>query len=314
MKIKENLYIHMGYSKCMSTWLQELFERHAEIHFVLKSRFFQLYRCNFEKGLDYYRTIISKGDHKLAVESDEHLLMSAVDEQLFIHTAELDYVGLMARRIAESIEKPKIIVVVRNQVDMIVSRYIQFVRGGGKLTFQSYFDETFLNGNYKKFYGYEYYQVIKRLSEHINIDDIFIINLDDFKKNQIATLARLSGFMGIDLVKYGLPPREANVSPSYYAVKLQLLINRLFVTRKNVSDERTKCRINYYVYRIMMRAIEYLDGRLVRDKGKYRFFSPEQRDLIQQTYHEDNKKFGDLIGQDLSKYRFWLGHEAGSRV
>ena len=311
MKIQENIVIHMGYSKCMSTWLQELFRQHGEINYIHKSHFFQLYRNQFEKGVEYYRSLADKGDKLITVESDEHLLLPGMDYDICIHTSKLQDIELVARKIAESIENPKVIIVVRNQVDMILSRYIQFVRGGGKLDFQVYYEKTFLNGNHKIYYEYKYYELIQRLSKYMDYNNIFIINLDDFKKNGQETLKRLSGFMNIDLLKYGMPPREINVSPSYSTMKIQLLINRLFVRRKNVDDQRPICRINYYVYRIIMRTLEYIDGKIARKKGRHLFLTREQMAQIQQNYHEDNKKFGKLMGQDLSKYRFWLDNNIG---
>ncbi|WP_284456196.1 sulfotransferase [Alloalcanivorax xenomutans] len=303
-KKMDSLIVHIGYSKCMSTWLQGIFYKHPDIRYACRTNFFQKYDSNFGRGIDWYLEQFS-GDG-VCLESDEHLLLPEIDEDLWLNKSNMTAVSEVLGRIRQSVEKPKIIFVYRSQVDMILSRYIQFVRSGGSLSFDHFFDRTFESGRWQDYYDYRYSRLHDLLESMFGKEHFLSINIDYFKSNKEETLEKLSVFLGVPISEDLLPKKGVNVSPSYYAIKIQFLLNKIMVKRKKTHTQRASTRYGYYTWKLPMKLVEKIDSFLVKDKKRYQIVSDEKIRKIKKTYEADNLKLIERTGDNLFEYHLWM--------
>ena len=297
------LVIHAGYSKCMSTWLQLLFQKHKEISYIHKSNFFQLYESNYCKGVRWYDNLFSNSyHHKVHLESDEHLMLPGINENIWINTNRLEDVEKVFRRIVKVNQKPKIVIVIRNQIDMILSRYFQFIKSGGRLDFGLFVDKTISNNNYKTNMFYKYFQVLSVVEKHVGKEQIFLLNLDDYRSKQIETLNNLSDFIGVNLLEHELPSREVNVSLSARGIKLNLLINKLLIIRKKTHTCKARARVPSLMWKIPVKLLEVIDKTLIKNKNKYSLFNPQNISEIKEIFWEDNMLLKKNWGVDYNDH------------
>lgn len=299
--------IHVGYSKAMSAWLQRLFNENQEIFYVRKTNYFIPYFDNYQKGIEYYQKYFFEADkYKVVLESDEHLLMPGLHRGIWINTTNLDLVTKTMTRIQETLSEVKVILVIRNQVDMIISKYVQYVRGGGKLSVDSFLDEILYKGNnYLKYCDYRYSEVIQILWKIFTKNNVYIIILEEFKRNQEKVLNEISDFIGTKIRVRKENRKKVNVSPSYYCLRLEMILNKLFVKKKRTINQREITRIPLRLWAYSHRFLELIDAFVFKQKRREKFIGPFHEAKIQKIFHEDNKKLELLLRRDLRSMGYY---------
>lgn len=293
--------IHIGYSKAMSTWLQKLFNENPEIFYVMKTNYFIPYFDNYKKGIEYYQKYFLKADkYKTVLESDEHLLMPGLHTGIWVNTTNLDLVTKTMTRIKETLDEVKIILVIRNQVDMIISKYVQYIRGGGKLSVDSFLNEIlYKDNNYLKYCDYRYSEVIQILWKNFIKNNVYIIILEEFKRNQEKVLNEISDFIGTKIRVRKEHRKKVNVSPSYYCLRLEMILNKLFVKKKRTINQKAITRIPHRLWIYGHKFLELTDAFVFKQKQRKKFIGPVHEAKIRKIFHEDNKKLELLLRRDL---------------
>jgi hypothetical protein len=121
--------LHIGFSKCASSYLRALFRAQPSIHMVFKSGFFTPL-VSGAMTFAQYQSLFRNEDDILNVESDEHLTLPGVHPHLGVRSTTLREFEAVVDKIKEYTPDVKIMMVVRNQASLIVSRYSEFLIGG----------------------------------------------------------------------------------------------------------------------------------------------------------------------------------------
>jgi hypothetical protein len=298
--------IHMGYSKAMSTTLKSWLGTHSGIHLKTKTNFFPLYYDNFRKGKEYYGQFFSDAKpEQLCIESDEHLAVQYLDRDWWVNFSNLESIEKISKRIRDILLDPKIIVVIRNQTDMVVSKYIQYIRGGGFESFDSFFHRMFSETDgILRYEGYYYSQVLELLWDYFGRKNVYVIVQEYFRKRPEVILRELANFLDIEAFKKKnvLSNRRSNTSPSYNVVLLERNINKLVVRRKNTHISKANCRfIPQKLYAVNRLILETIDGKIIKDKKKALFLDNEKRAYIRDIFLKDNQRLCLLLNSSAIK-------------
>lgn len=206
------IYIHVGYPKCASTFLQqEVFPKLDGVNFLYK-----------------YMNNKYKIDHVLwasfgKLEEGKNLISSELlsGNQLIYHKY---CSGLeMLDRLKRLYPNAKIILIERNKEDWLKSLYQQHrADGGTAIHFNGYQDwyDNHLDHNILHFDEYR-----KKL--YNTFDDVCFIKFEDFKKNNEKYIKKICDFIGVDVPVYEKKIRkprlkEKHLKVSYFFGKLGL--------------------------------------------------------------------------------------------
>ena len=85
-----------------------------------------------------YESMFVNEPDTINIESDEHLTLPCVHPELGVKATNLEEFERVARRIKEHLPEVKIIMVIRNQASLILSRYSEFLVNGGNVSFQEF--------------------------------------------------------------------------------------------------------------------------------------------------------------------------------
>lgn len=131
-----NTIIHIGYPKTASSWLQDEYFPKVKNCSVISRKTIQ--HCFLEPGafeFDYDNT-----RNEFQKVPGKHLILS--DELLLGRLRPGGVKGFLtkevANRLKEVFPEAQIIIFIRNQVDMIVSAYLQYVRSGGNYSISKF--------------------------------------------------------------------------------------------------------------------------------------------------------------------------------
>jgi hypothetical protein len=303
-------YLHIGYSKAASTWLQQLFRQEKDVFLLYKSDFFfPLNSSNYKKGVEYYSTFFKgAGDFKIRIESHEHILLPFHHPQLKCACTNLEAVDQIARRIKKHLPGVKIIITIRNQVDILLSRYTQYILQGGTLDASTFLNKlVFESNNYLKYMDYRYTNVIKKFYEIFGESNVLILLQEVLKYKPEEFLQSLSSFLNYTF-SYSSKElkKRKNAAPSYLGTRLLRLINRLLVKEVETLESKTTTRGPYFIWYFLTRVVRTLDHWLIKAKKKQKLFTAAEIERIRELFAQDNRELSKLFDFPFAEYGYYI--------
>jgi hypothetical protein len=308
------LVFHIGWMRTGTTFLQGVFENHADIQLSLKNRFFS-YDPYYLLGRDHYKTLIQDQgkncQHKIIVDSDENYAMGRFKTHLrekspgqkYNYKAELSYIhhdiSEMILRIKEVAPNAKIFGVVRKQANWFESVYKHDVYHFGLDKPFEKFYESELGKAYRK--AADYFAVIKAFQEAFGKDNVKIMLFEDFVQSQSQFVDDLSEFLGLDIAIDPTQKLKKNASTSGFFTQLHQKANLLSETNPGYSERK------FYE---LLRSVIYRFDHLVNKRGwrlPGQVISKTMKQRIYAEYQESNNKLGKLLNKEieLKKYGYF---------
>ncbi|MFT5513856.1 MAG: hypothetical protein ACI8SE_002267 [Bacteroidia bacterium] len=303
-------FIHIGYSKSASTWLQKLLAKEDGLYFKYKSYFFYPYHSPvYDKGVKHYESLFEDApDDKIIIESQEHIVLPFIhpDPEVKIASTNLEMIRKMSERMKTVIPNVKIILIIRNQEKMVRSRYIQYLVQGGTLDAQTFLNRTFLNGKHKEFLDYRYDRVLDVLHEVFGAESILTLCQEGIAKKPQEFVLKLSDFLGYELsFTAESAEKKKNSGASYKTLMLLLKLNRAFVSELNTYNTRTKTRIiPYFLWYFIGRSLVRLDRMFVQEKNLHLLFEDHHYTTIRDTFAESNNNLTNYLGDAIKEYGY----------
>ncbi|MCF8070591.1 MAG: hypothetical protein K9L30_18580 [Desulfobacterales bacterium] len=288
----------------MSTTLQNAFRMHPKIFLGYKTIFFSPELDFYERGLSYYESFfINAKEGQVVIESDEHLIVPAVDKEWWVNLPGLPEIDTVIERIRLTLGKPKVMIVFRKQPEMFLSKYVEYVNGGGSARNYEFFE--WICSNETALQGFCYDKIIKKLANEFGEENLFIFPLEAFRSQESRLLERLANFIGVERME--LPAKgKRNVSPSSKAVELQRFINHCLVRRKNTLLEKQSMRfIPRWMWIIQKKAVKKADRILVAKKQRDSIMPELYRDKIEKYFKTSNEETSNLLQIDLAELGYY---------
>ena len=175
--------IHIGYHKTASTWLQKnLFDNESSgfkryiSQKELRDKLILVNGLNFdvEEFQDYYQNLLD--DNFCSVISNERLSGNP-------HSGGYDSKEI-ADRLKACFPKGKVLIIIREQKDMILSTYIQYVRAGGACALHDYLEPSKRNQAIMPLFNYEYFNYFNLVSYYQKLfskENVLVLPFELFK-------------------------------------------------------------------------------------------------------------------------------------
>lgn len=194
--------IHIGYPKTGTTWFQKIFYPSIPNCYFLKRKELQNYITtpsifDFDP-VEARNNIEAKANGRRIVICDE-LLLGGLD----IGFGCGEFIQLMANRLHAVFPKARIIIFIRNQVNMLESSYCQYLRSGGTYSLNRYlglsdrYDIPFKTHHLLNMRFFEYADVINLYERIFGKTMVSAYLYEDFnmdRKNFIAKFCFIHGF------------------------------------------------------------------------------------------------------------------------
>jgi len=294
--------LHIGFSKCASTYLRALFRAHPKIHLVFKSGFFTPFLAK-EMTFADYQAFFCNEVAKINIESDEHLTLPGIHPELGVRTTNLAEFARVADRIRRFLPEVKIIVIIRNQASLIVSRYSEFLITGGSLSFEAFASKLMgEDGRENIFYQNYYSEIIKILEERFPRSNLLILLQEAMREDTRRTAITISQFIGLgDILTLTRGLRAERRSLSLAGMQLLRWLNKYLIRRPSMGGAPPISRVPMFVFRNVVRLVRGIDyfglGRVSR--GAASVLEAEHRKGILAHFHDDNLRLQDYFAREL---------------
>jgi len=207
--LTKKLFLHIGYHKTATTWLQDkVFSCHEQVIFLGKYN-----ACKSEKIFRLLSNFYKHSDTKFSVKENKSLfeeilkennlegkkIIGLSDEGL---SGGLDWFGGSTHNIVQRIRDTfdeydvKIIIGIREQKEMLLSLYSEYVKRGGtcsleRLIFSPYSEGRFL------FDKLEYFSLLSKYIHMFGKENVFCYLFEEISQDKIFTLNKLFEFLDL---------------------------------------------------------------------------------------------------------------------
>jgi hypothetical protein len=296
--------LHIGYHKTGSTFLQKRVFPKPGFALVARTKALwpvfvkvEPFRFDARDARETFRPGIEEAGDKglLPVLSAERLSGNP-------HSGGYDSEQI-ADRLAATFPGTQVLVVIREQTDMLVSAYKLYVKGGGPGTLRQYavppseaplipyFDPRF----------FEYHRLIGRYQELFGSENVLVLPYELLKKTPRAFLARIGDFAGVNVAAH--KDKVVKPSPSALSLSFKRLANRWVVR----NDLNSAPLFEVEGANLALRKLSnWTDARLplgLRERHELRLRALAE-ELTEGRYAESNAATAELTGIDLSAFGY----------
>ncbi|MCX6832731.1 MAG: hypothetical protein NT028_11495, partial [candidate division Zixibacteria bacterium] len=211
-------------------------------------------------------------------------------------------------RIAALIPKAKILLVVRNQPSLLLSRYSEYLLAGGKSDFDKFvFALMGESGEGNRYFQNFYFEIIQILRSAYPDAQLHVIAQEQLLRHTAETERELFKFLALGdpiVIKKGF--LSVRKSLSYSGMLLLRHVNRWLIQTPSIAGSPPKGRVPLFVYRNLVRVLRALDHIVLAQfsRGASVLLTAERRNSLLQCFRSDNLKLQQYLAVDLSKFGY----------
>lgn len=307
--------IHLGFAKCGSTFLQAFWRQHPQVQMVFKANFFApLVEGSFAHGPEYYSQQFSSQPfsdstaRKTIIESDEHMLMGLLHPVLGVRGLTIDSVNETCLRMKSVVPEAKLLLVVRNQLEMMVSTYSQYLLGGGTLSLD-HFAEEFMHCSQSgvNYFDFDFDQIVQIIEDHFP-GKLKVVLAEELARDTDTQLGYICEFLNIEYMDFDSKFRDRRVGLSRVGMPFVRGLNH-FVVRRHSPRFEPDYWIPRPVYKTICnvaRVVEHYALRRWTAESRYELASRELKEMMRERFAASNARFGERIGKDLDRWAYTL--------
>lgn len=326
--------LHIGFPKCMSTSLQrDLFAVHPEIMFLgwglpdtehgwISDEISALCEVGirYEKVLDFRKTSARNilGRYLAEFEQNQSKKALCLSYESFSFTMHFDVDPVIkADRLRYLLGKDaKVLIVIRNQLDLIRSYYFECVRGGYSGYFPSFLNFNFHYQFHSIFSDLRYSKLYKLYCKIFGKDKVMLVPMETIVGSSKEVIASICEFAGVATGDFSF--QRHNDSNDRRYLQAVRLLNEKFQNNRGqsyfdwVDDEKLRpywrqtlgietplaAEKNYSTKMMVIRAAQTVISDFVTDLNAD--YPPGWIERISALYKEDNLALAELTGLDLS--------------
>lgn len=304
------IYLHIGYPKAASSWFQKKFLPNVKNIKVYERKFIR--ECFLDPGAFEF----SPGEFKSAFESKEDIDIWLSEELLLGRLRPGGVKGFVvveiAKRLKEVFPDAKIIIFIRNQIDILASAYMEYVRSGGNFGINKFlFPERYFRseGNRLVLLGLDYFlydRIINLYNKLFGNENVNVFLYEDFAENPKSFIAAFSNFFNLTYEEDSI-----DYSPENSGYRRFLIQTRRFISIFTRSGPLNK----YYI--IHLPKVHFYSLQIHRFANRYSIFGrkPNSAEIIgkknieflKKYYLNSNRKLRDIYHiKNLEKYNYPL--------
>jgi hypothetical protein len=311
------MLVHIGYQKASSTFLQQRL-------FLPQHGYWQLYREK-QDVLRFNAFFVDPPAFKFdadAVRQELQARLSAIPDPSLVPVISAEIlVGIPidaamgtsranADRIVECVPDARVLVIVREQRSLILSRYLQFVRGGGVRSLEEFahgpHDTELARSKWTGVYPafFEYDRLISYYRQRLGAERILVLAFEQLREDPVGYLRSICAFAGAqtDLEKVDRSPVKEAIPASTLGARR--IANALVtIDPDNPFSRAMPAGVYWRGARHAKRWIDAAGRRFDSTRSRAKLTARLER-ILGDFYVESNRRLAAMTGLDLAKYGY----------
>ncbi|NOX09282.1 MAG: sulfotransferase [Gammaproteobacteria bacterium] len=305
-----SLYIHIGYPKTATTWLQRCvfpeLDGVSYLHFQ-DERYGWLNELvqehDFSFNVDNLRDKFNNSVQGLGKDNKYVISWESLAGDVFTAGANAES---LSRRLKDVFPEASIIITIRNQLDMVESIYRQYIHEGGSLSINDFLDLASPSPVRLAREHFFYDRIVDNYQTLFGVDRVKVLVYEDLKKDKAEFLRQLTGFVGVESNLSRIEARcvsHVNVGMSAPSLFIARILNRLVYSHFNLAPLIPRWLVSArHVRFVLQRVVDpvlfrHLDGRSsLLNEDVYKEWSD--------YYRESNQRLQKKLGLKLDSYGY----------
>lgn len=306
------LFIHIGYPKTATTWLQGCVFPHLKgcsyLHFQ-DSRYswFDSLLLDHDFVFDAAKIRARFDDSIANADTESKMILSWESFAGNVFEGGGNALAL-TRRLHEVFPEASIIITVRNQLDMIESIYRQYIHEGGTLGINSFLSLRYPSPLRLEKEHFYYDRLVGAYQTLFGQERVKVLVYEQLADEKHSFLSELLGFIGVDEDVVSIEARCAarqNIGMSLPSIYLARWLNRLVYSHFNLSPLLPRKLVSARHIRFALQRIA--DPLLLRRlKSKKGLLTTPQRAELSDYFRESNRRLEEISGVALATYGYPL--------
>ncbi len=289
-----NIIIHVGYPKTGTTWFQDNFYPYVENY-----KYF-----NREKFRDFF---LSSSDNEFCNYSQKSFCKNnhILCEEEIININNGLSVEAKAEMLKASLGNPKIIIFIRNQFNILESKYSQYVKDGGTFTFEGLISHLF---EINKIRQWDYYKQISLYKNIFGDNNVNVFLFEDFVSDKQSFITRYKEIFNFDISIEKINFSKKNESINLKLITLMREANKFSRTKIGFNRNTEKLYFHIpFMHKFSNTGLFMLNKVLSRNKfDSKNNLSEDLYKKLHNYYKESNKKLISEFNLDIERYNYPL--------
>jgi hypothetical protein len=303
--------VHIGYHKTATTWFQEaVYPRIRNYQYVDRTVTADAFLSGNELCFD-----ADRARSLLNNESGERPLILC-EEELSGNLHNAGLYGFLSTGIAERIHEvmpdSRIVIVIRNQADIIASAYNEYIKEGGTHSVDRYLHPyRFLKKSWIAPYKYplfgfehfEFYPLIERYEQLFGKDHVDVYLYEEILENNLEFLRKMSEIYNFEVTVEDVQTEHVNVSWGARAIKVARFVNMF--TYGDVADKYrifASRKMRHKGLSLINHLLRYSSFRSGSDTSS--LLGEDNLDYILHRFQQSNERIRKELRLPLDKYGY----------
>ena len=221
-------FIHIGYQKTGSASLKKVyFTEENNVKLIkptggLRIQLFQLINNDLKFDVDLFKSFFVKEyGHKIKSYKKDGYVVGISWSPLSGEMYSGNNASLICKRLYKIFGKVKILILIRNQLDMIEATYKMYVQTGGVFGIENFLTNKYINFRHDKLY---YYEFIRLYQKTFSNDLVFVFLYEEYKEYPDVFLKSIFNCLGLTKPPKLSSQGYVNISPHAYSLILTRIV------------------------------------------------------------------------------------------
>jgi len=288
---------HIGYPRTATTWFQkEFYPKILNFRYIETPLFMSYLNQNQDDSLNEFISSYINNDTNYII-CDEEIINSKKD------TISIDKKAL---KISKYFTDSLIIIFIRNQINIIESKYSFYIKSGGTLSIEELINDLFKTNKIKQ---WNYYEQIKLYTNLFGNENIKVFLYEDFINNQNKFINNFINDFNFDITLNKINFKKINKSLNPLSISFLQFTNKFSKVKIGFNKESEKLFFHIpFSFEISHRFIYFIDKFIPNTS-----FSLEKniskatyKKLIQYFSLSNKKLASEYKMYDIQKYNYPL--------
>ena len=250
---KKNIICHIGFPKTGTTFLQyAIFPKIEGVQYIPTELSKQLFSTTIDSDDTVYDEQINRSSLQQLIDPSSTTVLLSNERLTGSHqTGHFVNRSQIARRL-KNLGIDKIIITIRNQVDVLESAYRQYIKRGGVLKFKDYFglEKTTINPPFALDY-YNYALIVDLYADLFGKQNVLVLTYETLGDDNFYQ--RLADFLGVDYTTNStkMQAQHINKSLGYRRTSVLRILNHFTYSTSRPSSLLGKKMSTRFFYRML---------------------------------------------------------------
>ena len=303
---QQQTLLHIGFHKTATNFYQKkLYPKVANYRYIEQSQVNSLFFSNaFEFDEGKVSSFFENHDLPLIICHEE---LSGN-----IHTGGLN--GFLSSAVAQRLRivfsKAKVVIFVRNQLDMIEASYKQYVKGGGTYSIDKYLSPSSTLETYYPLFHWQHFNylpIVELYRELFGVENVFVFPYEEMRDDPKSFLQRYVATLGLAVDLGGIAlDDKVNPSPNGFETRL-LRFGNLFSSQGTFKYYLMNVpKFRNAVYSFVKHLSYHRSKRFAPQPASASFLSESLREEIIDYYGRANSSLQQLLDEELEAHGYPL--------